>query len=106
MPLLGRKRKAAIAVLLVATELFFANPPPKKKKRKSPKVWVRPFLLRRDDPTCDTLYTLQREFLLVRKNTVQNSIFLSDESHFEICFFSPLVSLIRVAMLLYFFLSI
>ena len=35
---------------------------PKKKKRS---VWVKPFLVRRQDPTCDTMFMIQREFLAV-----------------------------------------
>ena len=34
-----------------------------KKKRRS--VWVKPFLLRRKDPTCDTMFKIQHEFLAV-----------------------------------------
>ena len=39
---------------------------PKKNKRS---VGVKPLLLRRLDPTCDTMFTIQREFLAASANT-------------------------------------
>ena len=62
-----RQRGLALTVMI---EAFFFDleevaTVPKKKKRS---VWVKPFLLRRNDPTCDAMFTIQREFLAVSAN--------------------------------------
>ena len=62
-----RRRGLAIVMMLQAGyfDLEEDATVPKKKKRS---LWVKPFLLRRNDPTCDTMFTIQREFLAVSTN--------------------------------------
>ena len=61
-----RRRGLAIVMMLQAGYFDLEDDAtvPKKKKRS---VWVKPFLLWRNDPTCDDV-TIQREFLAVSTN--------------------------------------
>ena len=63
------RRRRGLAIILMLEEGYFDleddATAPKKKKRS---VWVKPFLLRRNDPTCVTMFTIQREFLEVSAN--------------------------------------
>ena len=62
-----RRRGLAIIMMLEAGyfDLEEDATAPKKRKRS---VWVKPFLLRWLDPTCDTMFTIQGEFLAVSAN--------------------------------------
>ena len=58
-------RRPGLALIIMVEAGFFDledTAAPKKKKRS---VWVKPFLLRQNDPACDTMFTIQREFLAV-----------------------------------------
>ena len=56
------RRQRALALVMIYEAGFFdlqdETTIPKKKKRS---VWVKPFLLRRLDPTCATMFTIQHE---------------------------------------------
>ena len=63
------RRRHGLAIIMMLEAGYFDleedATSPKKKKRS---VWVKPFLLRRLDPTCDTMFTIQCEFLAVSAN--------------------------------------
>ena len=61
--------RRALAFLMMYEVVFFYLQEEKswsKKKKRS--VWVNPFLLKHQDPTCDTMFTIQHEFLAVSAN--------------------------------------
>ena len=63
------RRRCGLAIIMMLEAGYFDleddATAPKKKKRS---MWVKPFLLRRNDPTCDTMLTIQCEFLEVSTN--------------------------------------
>ena len=68
MAAVERRRRGLVLTMMIEAVFFYLEEDataPKKKKRS---VWVKPFLLRRNDPTCDTMFTIQREFLAVSAN--------------------------------------
>ena len=64
-----KRRQHTLAFLMMYQVFFFdleeQERRPKKKKRS---VWVKPFLLRRQDLTYDTMFMIQHEFLTVSAN--------------------------------------
>ena len=63
-------RRRALALLMMFEVGFFDLQEEKTiaKKKKKRSVWAKPFLLRRLDPACDTMFTIQHEFLAVSAN--------------------------------------
>ena len=63
------RRRRGLAIIMMLEEgysdLEDDATVPEKKKRS---MWVKPFLLRRNDPMCDTMFTIQRKFLEVSAN--------------------------------------
>ena len=59
-------RRRTLAFLMMYEAGFFELEEEESRLRKRKRsVWVKLFLLRRQDTTCDTMFTIQYEFLAV-----------------------------------------
>ena len=53
-----RRRGLALIMMVVEADFFDLEEDTSAPKKKKRSMWVKPFLLRRNDPTCDTMFTI------------------------------------------------